>query len=167
MGAVVLPRAMLMARLMRMIRLAGCAILVAMLPDDPGAAVGSRGRAGFVVHRTIPHPAHDRFDRATQEEGGEGKHRRSAAGPGETGQHPSILAEEVARCQPGPRRVGAKNRTGCRFHDSLDDRSDAEALEPRARQGDRLPYSGTSSRDTPLPARSAPRAVATRARKSG
>ncbi len=96
-GTMVLPRAVLVARFVGVIGLGGGAILVAMLPDRPGAAVGGGGRAGFVMNHAILHPPDDRFDRATKEEGDESDNRTHAAGTGATGQHPLILAEEEAK----------------------------------------------------------------------
>lgn len=95
-GAVVVPRFMGVPRVSRV------AVFVPVFPDQPALGVGGSRGAGFVMNHAILHPADDRFDRATKEEGDESDNRTHAAGTGVTGQHPFIVAEGEAKRQPSP-----------------------------------------------------------------
>ncbi|MCL4866617.1 MAG: hypothetical protein KJZ47_12050, partial [Gemmatimonadales bacterium] len=113
-GAMVLACTVLMTRLVRVIGRTGHAVLVPVFPGRDPAGVRRSSRAGFVMDSAIPHPAHDRFDRGTQEKGGEGEHRVDAAGTGATGQHPRILAAKGGERQPWSPLTGHPEAQGGR-----------------------------------------------------
>lgn len=99
-GAVIPTSAVVVPRFMGVPRFSGVAVLVPVFPDQPALGVGGSLGAGFVMNHAILHPANDRFDGATKEEGDESDNRTHAAGTGATGQHPFIVAEEEAKRQP-------------------------------------------------------------------